>query len=254
MKKLENKTVFITGGLSGVGKACAMAAAREGANVAIADIYTDSTERTMEEIKKENPNAFFIDCDVSKFTEVEYTVKKVIDRFTTIDVALNNAGIIDERNNNDNISKEAWLQLIGINLNGIFNCMSHELPEMAKRKKGVILNMAFILSKPSFATSSHYEATKHGIIGLTKTAAIEYARQGIRINALCPGFIDPVFEDKKEGALTMERRKKGLVSLLSPSKIKKTEEIANGFVFMACDKSPFITGTAVEIDGGYLSQ
>jgi NAD(P)-dependent dehydrogenase (short-subunit alcohol dehydrogenase family) len=145
MKKLENKTVFITGGLSGIGKACAIASAKEGANVILADFRSDIVDKTIEEIKKESVKAMFIDCDVSRFKQVETAVQKVIDTFGTLDIALNNAGIGGTASEVEKMTEEVWLQVININLNGVFNCMRHELAVMWKQQKGVIVNMSSVI-------------------------------------------------------------------------------------------------------------
>ena len=252
MKKLEGRTVFITGGLSGIGKECALAAAREGANIAIADLPSDIAEFTMEEIKKENPKAIFIPCDVSVFAQVHSAVEKVVDTFATLDVALNNAGIGGEPLKIGEMTEHAWSKVIDINLNGVFNCMKHELHQMDKQKKGVIVNMSSILGKVGFATSSHYVAAKHGVLGLTQTAALEYATDGIRINAISPGFIDtPLLS--KSGIDKDENVKQRIIDMHPMRRLGKSEEIANGFIFLASDDSSFVTGTALEIDGGYLA-
>jgi NAD(P)-dependent dehydrogenase (short-subunit alcohol dehydrogenase family) len=253
MKRLENKTVFITGGLSGIGKECAIAAAKEGANVAIADLNSDLTANVMAEIRKENSHAVFIECDVSVFAQVQITVNKVISTFGSLDVALNNAGIGGEANRVGDMSEDGWLKVINVNLNGIFYCMKYELARMTKQKSGVIVNMSSILGKAGFANSSNYVAAKHGIIGLTQTAALEYAAEGIRINAICPGFIDtPLL--KNAGISENTDLKKYIVGLHPMKRLGKSEEIASGFIFLASDDSSFMTGTSVEIDGGYLAQ
>jgi NAD(P)-dependent dehydrogenase (short-subunit alcohol dehydrogenase family) len=253
MKKLENKTVFISGGLSGIGNACAIAAAKEGANVAIADMKSPSSDKVMEVLKKENPKAIFIECDVSVFSQVHAAIEKVVNTFGTIDVALNNAGIGGESAKVGDMSEQAWLKVIGVNLNGVFNCMKHELFQMAKQKKGVVINMASILGKVGFATSSHYAAAKHGVIGLTQTAALEYAAEGIRINAICPGFIDtPLLV--KGGISDHPEVKQHIIDLHPIKRLGKAEEIANGFIFLASYESSFVSGTSLEIDGGYLAQ
>jgi NAD(P)-dependent dehydrogenase (short-subunit alcohol dehydrogenase family) len=253
MKKLENKTVFITGGLSGIGKACAIAAAKEGANIAIADIKSATTDKVMEEIKKENPKAIFIECDVSVFMQVQTAIQKAVSTFGTLDVALNNAGIGGESNKVGDMTEQAWLKVIGVNLNGVFNGMKHELAQMSKQKKGVIVNMSSILGKVGFSASSHYVASKHGIIGLTQTAALEYANEGIRINAICPGFIDtPLLI--KGGISNHADIKQHIIDLHPMKRLGKSEEIASGFIFLACDDSSFISGTTLEIDGGYLAE
>ncbi len=252
MKKLENKTVLITGGLSGIGKACAIAAAKEGANIVVADIRSANTHKAMQEIKKENAKAIFIECDVSVFAQVQTAIEKSVTTFGTLDVALNNAGVGGEPNKVGDMTEEGWLKVIGINLNGVFNCMKHELTQMAKQKSGVIVNMASILGKVGFATSSHYVAAKHGVIGLTQTAALEYATEGIRINAICPGFIDtPLLT--KGGISDHADIKQQIIDLHPMKRLGKSEEIANGFIFLASDDSSFVSGTSLEIDGGYLA-
>ncbi len=253
MKKLENKTVLITGGISGIGKACAIAAAKEGANVVVADLTSDASGITMEEIRKVNQKAIFVECDVSVYKQVENAVQKAVSTFSSLDIALNNAGIGGESNKVGDLSEEAWLKVININLNGVFYCMKHELMQMSKQKKGVIINMSSILGKVGFANSSHYVATKHGIIGLTKSAALEYATEGIRINAICPGFIDtPLLTHA--GIVEDSDMQKYIIGLHPMKRLGKSEEIASGFIFLASGESSFVTGTALEIDGGYLVQ
>lgn len=253
MKKLENKTVFITGGLSGIGKACAIAAAKEGANLAVADLKSENSDKAMLEIKKENPKAIFIECDVSVFAQVQIAIQKVVSTFGTLDVALNNAGIGGESNKVGDMTEQAWLKVIGVNLNGVFNGMKHELTQMVKQKEGIIVNMSSILGKVGFATSSHYVAAKHGIIGLTQSAALEYATEGIRINAICPGFIQtPLLTNA--GISENTDLQKYIMGLHPMKRLGKSEEVAAGFIFLASDDSSFITGTTLEIDGGYLAQ
>ena len=252
MKKLENKTVFITGGLSGIGKACALAAAKEGANIVIADMKSDDTSTSMSEIINLNSKAIFINCDVSKFEQVQVAIEKTIETFKTLDIALNNAGIGAEPMKIGDLTEQAWLKIIGVNLNGVFNCMKHELTQMAKQKSGIIVNMASILGKVGFATSSHYVAAKHGVIGLTQTAALEYATEGIRINAICPGFIEtPLLT--KGGFIENLEIKKHIIDLHPMKRLGKASEIANGFIFLASNDSSFVSGTTLEIDGGYLA-
>ena len=253
MKKLENKTVFITGGLSGIGKACAIAAAKEGANIAVADMKSDAVNAAMDEIKKENPKAIFIDCDVSVFAQAQTAVEKTVSTFGTLDIALNNAGIGGKSHKVGEMPEEEWLKVIGIDLNGVFNCMRHELAQMAKQKSGVIVNMSSVMGKVGIATSSHYVTAKHGVIGLTQTAALEYAAEGIRINAICPGFVEtPLLT--KIGINRHPDAKEHLISLHPMKRLGKPEEIAKGFIFLACDDSSFVSGTAIEIDGGYLAE
>ncbi len=253
MKKLENRTVFITGGLSGIGKACAIAAAKEGANLAIADLKSDDVTAAMDEIKKENPKAIFIECDVSVFAQTQAAIEKTISTFGSLDVALNDAGIGGKPNKIGDMTEKDWTDVIGINLTGVFNCMKHELTQMAKQKKGVIINISSILGKVGFATSAHYVAAKHGVIGLTETAALEYATEGIRVNAICPGFIDTPLLTK--GHINSHADvKKHIIDLHPMKRLGKAQEIANAFIFLACDETAFMSGSSIVIDGGYLAQ
>jgi len=245
--------VFITGGVSGIGLACALESAKAGANVVIADLKSANADKALQEIKKENPKAIFIECDVSVFAQVQIAVQKAVSTFGTLDVALNNAGISGESNKVGDMTEQAWLKVIGINLNGVFYGMKHELFQMLKQKKGVIVNMSSILGKVGFATSSHYVAAKHGIIGLTQTAALEYATDGIRINAICPGFIEtPLLTNA--GITKDSDLQQNIIGLHPMKRLGKSEEVASAFIFLASDDSSFITGTALEIEGGYLAQ
>jgi NAD(P)-dependent dehydrogenase (short-subunit alcohol dehydrogenase family) len=252
-KKLHGKTVFITGGLSGIGKACAIAAAKEGANVVIADLKNESADSVMAELKKENAKAVFLACDVSVFLQVQSAISETIELFGGLDIALNNAGIGGEAAKLGEMTESNWQKVIGVNLTGVFNCMHHELAQMVKQQKGAIVNMSSILGKVGFASSGHYVAAKHGVIGLTQTAALEYAQQGIRINAICPGFIATPLLDK--AGISNHSDMEVFIEGLHPLKrLGHSEEIANAFLFLAGDESSFITGTALEVDGGYLAQ
>ncbi len=253
MKKLVDKTVFITGGLSGIGRACAMAAAQEGANVVVVDMPNDLSSLLMQDIVAINPKAIFLTCDVSKMDELKSTIDKTVQVFGSLDVALNNAGIGGESNKVADMTEKAWQQVIGINLSGVFNGMKYQLIQMLKQKNGVIINMSSILGKVGFAQSSHYVAAKHGVLGLTKTAALEYATDGIRINAICPGFIaTPLLE--KGGITDHSEIMQQIVDLHPMKRLGRSEEIAKGFVFLASDDSSFMTGSTLEIEGGYLAQ
>ncbi len=252
-KKLDKKTVFITGGLSGIGKACAIAAAAEGANVAIADLKSVDIDTTMADIKAENDNAIFIDCDVSSSAQVSDAIARTIEAFGTVDIALNDAGVPGEPGRVADMTEEGWNTVIRVNLTGVFNCMKYELIHMASVKRGVIVNMSSILGKVGFAGSSGYAAAKHGIIGLTQSAALEYAHEGIRINAICPGFIKtPLLT--KGGMNDDEKTRQQITDLHPMRRLGKSEEIAKGFIFLASDDSSFVTGSTLHIDGGYLAQ
>src|SRR6187549_993648 len=253
MKRLQDKTVFITGGLSGIGKACAVAAAKEGANVVVADLRSVTMDSAMKEIQGEKDSATFIECDVADMESVTNAIAATIEKFKTLDVALNDAGIGGDSTPIAEITDENWNQIIRINLTGVFNCMKQELIRMHVQKSGTIINMSSILGQVGFTGSAGYVAAKHGVIGLTKTAALEYAGDGIRINALCPGFIDtPLLT--KGGINDNELVKQQIIALHPMNRFGKAKEIASAFLFLASDESSFITGTSLEIDGGYLAK
>ena len=252
-RKLEDKTVFITGGLSGIGKACALLAANEGANIVVADLVGNNAEAEFSEILSINTKAILINCDVSNFKQVGDAITKSLSIFGSLDIALNNAGIGGDAFMIGEMSEEIWLKVVNINLNGVFNCMKHELYQMALQKNGVIVNMSSILGKVGFANSAHYVAAKHGVIGLTQTAALEYATMGIRINAICPGFINtPLLE--KGGISNHPEIKQHIVDLHPMKRLGESNEIAQLFLFLASNESSFITGAAIDIEGGYLAQ
>jgi NAD(P)-dependent dehydrogenase (short-subunit alcohol dehydrogenase family) len=205
------------------------------------------------EILQENPKAILINCNVANFKQVEDAVVNTINTFGTLNIALNNAGITGEPSKVGDMTEDAWLKVVNINLNGVFNCMRHELNQMAKQKCGSIINISSILGKVGFATSSHYVAAKHGVIGLTQTAALEYATEGIRINAICPGFIETTQLEK--GGITYNPEEKQHIIDLHPMKrLGKSNEIATAFLFLASNENSFMTGTTLEIEGGYLAQ
>ena len=252
MKKLEGKTVFITGGLSGIGLACALLAGQEGAKLAIADKKKEWNQNAIEVIKKENHDALFLECDVADYNAVHIAVEKVIWFFGAMDVALNNAGIGGKPNKIGEMPEKDWLKVININLNGMYNCMTHELAYMAKQHKGTIVNMSSVLGKVGYAGSGAYVAAKHGIIGLTETAAVEYATQGIRVNVICPAFIDtPLLA--RAGLATHPEIKKQMESLHPMNRLGTSDEVAAAFIFLASNDSTFMTGTSLVVDGGYLA-
>ncbi|MFT5251920.1 MAG: NAD(P)-dependent dehydrogenase (short-subunit alcohol dehydrogenase family) [Flavobacteriales bacterium] len=251
MKKLENKTVFITGGLSGIGLECAIAAAKEGANIVVADIKSENTAIAMKEIRNENPQAIFIECDTSIFDQVQLAIEKTVSIFGTLDVALNNAGIGSSLNKVGNKNDTAWLKVIDVDLNGVVHIMHHELSQMAKQKNGVIVNMASIFGEIGMISSCQYGAAKDGVIELTLTSALEYATRGIRINAICPGFFNTP-NIAKGGISGSAEVKEHITKNSTEYLLKKSEQIVNGFIFLSCDDSLFASGNILEIGGGYL--
>ncbi len=249
MKDLQSKVALVTGGASGIGKATAIILARYGAKVVVSDVSKDAGEAVVQEIKKAGHDAFFIAADVSKPGECEQLVAKTIEKYGTLDIAVNNAGIGGESNPVADMSVEGWNKVIGVNLDSVFYCMKYELQHMLKKGKGAIINMASILGQVGFAGSSGYVAAKHGVIGLTKTAAIEYAAKGIRINAIGPAFINTPLLDNLDSEI-----KSALIALHPIGRLGESEEVAELVAWLASDKASFVNGGYYPVDGAYLSR
>lgn len=250
--KLENKVVFITGGASGIGLSCALASAKEGAQVAIADYNEDEGLKALYEIQKLAKEAIFIPLDVTNAGDCEKAVSNVIEHFGRIDVACNNAGIGGAAALTGDYTIDDWNKVMNVNLHGVWYCMKYELLRMQKQGSGSIINMSSILGHVGFATACAYTTAKHGLIGLTQTAAIEYGTMGIRINCICPGFIEtPLL--KNAGLLDNMDAYNMLKGLHPMKRLGKPEEIANAYIWLASDDSSFVTGTSLMVDGGYTA-
>lgn len=247
MKSLEKKTAFITGGNSGIGKASALAVAKEGANVMIADLK--SNPEVIKEIQKLGVKAEFIACDVSSPMAAKEAVEATVKIFGSLDIAFNNAGIGDKGFTHEK-SIEAWQKVININLSGVFYCMKYEITQMLSQKTGgSIINTSSILGQVGTPDAAAYCAAKHGVIGLTQAAALEYATKNIRINALCPGYIEtPLLSDMDEKTLNALKEKHAM------KRLGRADEVAKAFLWLASEDSSFLTGDALAIDGGYLAQ
>lgn len=246
---MKNKTVIITGAASGIGKATAVLFAREGANVVLADLDEKAGESTTAAIRAANGNASFFKTDVSKPEEMEALVNFAVKTYGKLDIAVNNAGIGGELNPAGDMSIEGWQQVIAVNLNSVFYGIKYQVQALFKNGGGSIVNIASILGAVGFAGSAGYTAAKHGVVGLTQTAALEYAAHNIRVNAVGPGFIDtPLLK-----ALDEEMMKQ-IISLHPIGRLGKSEEVAELIYWLGSDKSSFVTGSYYPIDGGYLAR
>lgn len=248
---LEGKTAIVTGAGSGIGRAIALAYAREGARVVVSDYDEDGGRATVGLLEEATPGAeaAFVRADVSSPEENEALVRAALDRFGALHVACNNAGIGGELNPVGELSVEGWQRVISVNLSGAFYGMRAQIPPMLEAGGGAIVNMASILGRVGTPGSSGYVAAKHGVIGLTKTAALEYAARGLRVNAVGPGYIDtPLLE-----ALPAEERE-ALVALHPVGRLGRAEEVAELVVWLSSDRASFVTGAYYPADGGYLAQ
>jgi len=250
MKTLENKVAIITGAASGIGKATALLFAREGAKVVVSDINEEEGKEVVKAIEKEGGIALFIKADTSNLEAVENLAKQTVAKFGGLHIAVNNAGIGGVQKTVADYPLDEWKKVLDINLSGVFYGVKYQIPAMKKSGSGSIINMASILSQAGFGQSVAYVAAKHAVIGLTKTAAIDHAKDNIRVNAVGPGFVYTglVNEDEmgKEGIKDLEAKH-------PIGRLGKPEEIAEMCLFLASDKSSFSTGDYYPVDGGYLA-
>ncbi len=240
---------MITGAASGIGKATAELFAKQGAQVVLSDIQEEAGKATTESIVAAGGKAIFFKTDVSKPEEMEALVNFAVNTYGKLDVAVNNAGIGGELNPIADMSIEGWQKVIGINLNSLFYGMKYQIKAMLKNGSGSIVNISSILGSVGFAGSAGYTAAKHGVVGLTQAAALEYSAQGIRVNAVGPGFIETPLLDALDAEM-----KKQLVALHPIGRLGKSEEVAELIYWLSSDKSSFVTGSYYPIDGGYLAR
>jgi len=251
-RELEGKVALVTGGGNGIGQAAALAFAREGARVVVCDWDWRAGEETAARILRQGGDAQFISADVSKESDVLKLMAGVLRRYDRLDVAFNNAGISGAQGPIAGLSEADFSHVLAVNLTGVFLCMKHELLQMEKQGSGSIIDNASILGTVGFAGAGAYTATKHGVLGLTKVAAIEYATKGIRVNAVCPGFIEtPMLE--RAGLLSDAKIRKSIEDLHAVKRLGTCAEVAEAVVFLASSRSSFITGHPLLVDGGFVS-
>jgi NAD(P)-dependent dehydrogenase (short-subunit alcohol dehydrogenase family) len=250
--RLEGKVALVTGGSSGIGRASALAFAREGAKVIVADVDAEGGEETVRTIKENGGEAIFIKVDVSKAVEVEALIKKAIRTCGRLDCAHNNAGIVGTGAPTADCTEDNWDRTINVNLKGVWLCMKYEIPQMAKHGGGAIVNTSSLGGLVGTRGRPAYVASKHGVIGLTKAAALEYAKAGIRVNAVCPGHIrTPMVEYITGGDPQAQAERIALIPL---KRMGTPEEIAEAVVWLCSDAASFVTGHAMSVDGGYTTQ
>jgi len=250
-KQFESKVALVTGGNSGIGRAIALAFANEGARVVVAARRVEEGEETVALIRNAGGEAHFIKTDVTEKNDIKEMVAVCVSKYGGLDYAINNAGVegtpfipaaeYDE---------EVWDKVIDINLKSVWLCMKYEIPEMQKRGQGAIVNMSSVAGLKGGSIGVAYYASKHGVIGLTKAAASEYASQGIRINAVCPAVIET--EMVERAFLHNEDLAKRLTAMHPIGRFGRPEEVASAVLWLCADGASFVTGIAHPIDGGFL--
>lgn len=247
----SGKVAIVTGAASGLGKCIAEYYAQEGAAVILADINGDTGEKAAEQLRTGGGQAFFVRADVSEPAACQQIVNAALEKYGRLDYACNNAGIGGEYNLTADYSLEGWQRIIAINLSSVFYCLKYEIPAMLKTGGGAIVNMASVLGQVGIAGGIGYVAAKHGVLGLTKNAALEYATQGIRVNAVAPAFIST---GMTEEVANSSKLKDFPASLHPMKRLGKPEEVAGLVMWLSSEKASFVTGACYPIDGGYLAR
>lgn len=249
--ELENKIAVVTGGTSGIGRDTALLFAKAGAKVVVAGRREPEGQETIELIRGAGGDGLFVKTDVSKASEVDALIQKAVEKFGRLDIAFNNAGIEGVLAPIIRQSEEDWDRTIAINLKGVWLSLKYEIRQMLKQGGGgAIVNMASVIGLIGSAGVAAYSASKHGVIGLTKTAALENAKSGIRINAVCPGFVETPMAERTLRAPAVH---KSVVGLHPLGRLGRPAEIAEAVLWMCSDRASFMTGQCLVLDGGFLA-
>ncbi|HZP46021.1 MAG TPA: glucose 1-dehydrogenase [Candidatus Binataceae bacterium] len=249
---LEGKVALITGGGSGIGRATALRVAREGARVMIGDYVPEGALKTVAMIREAGGTAECVAADVAVAKQVEALVAKTVESFGRLDYAFNNAGIEGTMADTAGYPEDSFDRVIAINLKAVWLCMKYEIPEMLRLGGGAIVNTASTLGLVALAGTAAYTAAKHGVVGLTKTAALEYAQKNIRVNCVCPGFIRTAMVER-----ALDKNMVGenqMVAIEPVGRLGKPEEIAEGVCWLFSDAASFVTGHSMVIDGGWTAR
>jgi NAD(P)-dependent dehydrogenase (short-subunit alcohol dehydrogenase family) len=247
----EGKVALVTGAASGLGLATAKAFAESGASVALADRNENAARAAADQLNAQGHKAIAIFCDVADDAQVEAMVKRTVATFGQLDVAYNNAGVQNVLAETADTTREDYDRVMGINLRGEWSCMKFELQQMRKQGSGAIVNCSSLGGLVGGAERGIYHAAKHGILGFTKSAALEYASRGIRINAICPGLIWTPMADQMVAAGQGEALK-AMEKSVPMGRVGRPEEIANAVLWLCSDAASYVTGQSISVDGGFI--
>lgn len=250
-QQFKQKVVMITGGGSGIGRAAALAFAREGARVAVADITEDGGKETVRLVESEGGTARFFKVDVTRSDQVQALISGIVSQWGRLDITLNNAGVDNDMKPIVETSEAEFDRVMAVNVKGVWLCMKHAIPQMLAQGGGVIINTASALSLTVLPGSSPYNGSKHAVAGITKTCAVEYGAKNIRINAICPGVIrTPLLENHPN----LPELEASLLPLHPIGRLGTVEEVADVILWLASDRSSFVHGALVTVDGGWTAQ
>jgi NAD(P)-dependent dehydrogenase (short-subunit alcohol dehydrogenase family) len=251
-RQFEKQVVLVTGAASGIGRATALGFAREGARVIIADIQENEGKKTLELLQKMGTETQFIQCNVADSLSVHELFQSILKYFGRLDHAFNNAGTEGLPATIVESTAENWNRTLGVNLSGVYWCMKEELSIMLHQRKGTIVNCSSIAGVRGFERLGAYTASKHGVIGLTKSAALDYSSQNIRVNAVCPGVIQTPMIDRFTGGIPENARQ--LEKGAPMNRMGKAEEIADAVLWLCSERSSFVTGAEIVVDGGWCAK
>lgn len=250
MNGISDSVALVTGAGSGIGRATAKRLAREGANVVVADIVVEGAEETVNQIEADGGTAHVVEADVTDAAQVEALVEETIDVYGTLDIAHNNAGIEGDSVPTTEQSEDNWDRVIDINLKGVWLGLKHEIPAMIETGGGAIVNTSSIAGL-SAAGTAPYAASKHGVVGLTRVAATEYAKEDIRVNAVCPGVIETEMVQRSEDDSSEQLEQ--FVQMQPLGRMGTPEEIANAVTWLTSEEASFVTGNAFPVEGGFMT-